>query len=140
METTEFKEITQKFHEIMKENDRFRDLKERYVEHAKKLIALSQSAIELSEQMNDLAKEIDPVVALQHNGRKSNADYETTFEELLNVMKGGDQITSDKIRKMYPNFDFHNVAYIFKQLRTMKNIGERKEGKNLYFFLKNGGD
>lgn len=131
------KDFNKKFTELVKENTKLQHLKERYVEHAKVLMLLSERIDGLKTDIITLARSIDPVLSTgkKYNTRLTKDDYEEIFRPLLEKMREGTHITRKTLEQMYPDFAYHTIGNLMVKLSKLKGVQSAKDGAKLRLFI-----
>jgi hypothetical protein len=131
MDMNEFKK---EFDALVEQNNRMQWLKEKYIEHAKDLIEISQDAKKLAENIENIARKIDPDMghSFVKDKRIKMKEY---IDEIYNIMKSGTQITSDFICKTYPVLNTKQVNYVTEVLKKLPSVNKVKDGRTLRLYI-----
>ena len=125
----------------------FSELKE-LQKKAKNFELYQQTRVQLSKKINNIASELremartlDPAIALEEPRRTRRANSEASEEirqalkEFLEKMQSGMQVTSEIVRNTYPGWQEHDYHNFMTKLRKAPGVEMTKDGVKMRLFM-----
>ena len=119
-------EVMKEIEILSKKAVKYDNMKERYIEYAKKLKILRD---ELTKIIND----IDPFLEVS----KERTNFIPYLEELYNDMRSGKYVDVDYIQSKYSEFNRnHNKCnYIMNTLQNYNDVEKRRNGRKIQLYI-----
>jgi hypothetical protein len=125
------KNLVGQMNDVVNENKRLNNLKEKYIEHAATIKKISENLQEIKKQLDQLSILIDPVQSIKV--KSPYRKMKPIIQECFELMRNGSQINREFLEKTYA-FDPFQSYRIIGKLRRLNNIHVAKDGVEIRLF------
>ena len=109
---------------VIAENEKVQYNKKRQEEFSKQLVELKKKLDEVSDSIGSIgtiSAELSPTVKISV-GKRIGFNFKRAAEDVFNLISAGDNITVEKINKMFPALNYSQVMGIVKHIRAMPGV------------------
>jgi len=116
--------------EVLREAERFRELKG-------VIIPVSDELRQLADKLSSLANQLNPSVRIGVSNGKSGmrAKNKAIYDEIYTKMLSGVKVNSDLIQNTYPDLKYFQIAIIMRKLAEAPKVISKREGKKIILFM-----
>ena len=121
--------ISNKIIELESKASKYDLMRGRYIKYAQKLK-------EIRDNIDNLMKEIDPMLNVYEPGtRMKRHEFSTIVKELGEKIRQGTTLKTTTISTIYPDLKQSQVYSVAKKLKALKFVGVRSKGRIQELFL-----
>ena len=113
---------------------KYANLRERYIEHGKQALTIKQALLNTIEQIDALAKNIDPALELSNAGGTRQRIDAQIWEDIVRALEKGMHITRNVITTMSPSLKESQIQSLLMRVSHLNNISKTKDGVNVRYY------